>query len=145
MTETPRAVVDRVTTGWLDDPESDVVWTGDHEGRRGVRMRQTVRDFTTVWFAVGDRTVAIEAYVLPAPRFRKDEVYRQALTRNFGNRRIYFALDRLGDLVLVGRIPVDELTVEELELALGEVYELVEVSFRGLVAAGFAREKETPG
>jgi hypothetical protein len=83
--------------------------------------------------------------VLPAPRFRKDEVYRQALTRNFGNRRIYFALDRLGDLVLVGRIPVDELTVEELELALGEVYELVEVSFRGLVAAGFAREKETPG
>lgn len=145
MTKTSRALVDRVTQGWLDDPESDVVWAGDHEGRRGVRMRQTVRDFTTVWFDVGDRTVAVEAYVLPAPRFSKDEVYRQALVRNSGTRRIHFALDRLGDLVLVGRIPVDELTVEELELTLGEIYELVEVSFRGFVAAGFAREKETPG
>jgi hypothetical protein len=145
VTETPRALVDRVAGGWLDDPESDVVWAGDHEGRSGVRMRQTVRDFTTVWFDVGDRTVAIEAYVLPAPRFRRDEVYRQALARNAGSRRLHFALDRLGDLVLVGRIPIDELSEGELELALGEVYELIEVSFRGLVAAGFAREKETRG
>ena len=106
-------------------------------------MRQTVRDFTTVWFAVGDRTVSIEAYVLPAPPFRREEVYRQALVRNAGRRRIHFALDRHGDLVLVGRIPLAEMTDEELELALGEVYELVEVSFPALVAAAFGREKET--
>jgi hypothetical protein len=133
----------RVTQAWVDDPDGDVVWAGDHEGRRGVRMRQTVRDFTTVWFTVGDRTVAIEAYVLPSPPHRRDEVYRQALARNAGTRRVHFALDVEGDLVLVGRIPVDEASEHELELALGEVYAMVEVSFRPLVAAAFAREKET--
>lgn len=138
------SLVERVTDGWLADPDSAVVWAGDHEGRRGVRMRQQARDMTTVWFEVGQRTVRIEAYVLPAPPRRADEVYRQVLTRNAGTRRMAFALDRLGDLVLVGRIPLEHLTEHELELALGEIYDLVEVAFPGLVAAAFGREKKPP-
>lgn len=138
-------LVERVTVRWLDDPESAVVWTGDHEGRRGVRMRQSVRDMTTVWFEVGQRTVRIEAYVLPAPPGDAGEVHRQALARNAGTRRMSFALDRLGDLVIVGRIPLEHLTEEELELALGEVYDLVEVAFPPMVRAAFGREKKTRG
>jgi hypothetical protein len=137
-------LVERVTDAWLEDPESAVVWAGYHEGRRGVRMRQTVRDMTTVWFAVGQRTVTIEAYVLPKPPQHAAEVYRQALARNAGTRRMSFALDRLGDLVIVGKIPVDHLSEVELDLALGEVYDLVEVAFPGLVRAAFDREKKPP-
>ena len=137
------ALLETVTDGWVEDDASDVVWSGDFEGRRGVRMRQQVRDFTTVWFDVGQRTVAIEAYVLPSPPNRREEVFRQCLVRNAGVRRIHFALDRDGDVVLVGRVPLAELSEQELELALGEVYDLVERSFRALVAAAFAREKET--
>lgn len=133
-------LLQRVTEGWVADPDGDVVWSGDHEGRRGVRMRQTVRDMTTVWFEVGDRTLRVEAYVLPSPPQARDEVFRIALTHNARTRRVAFALDRLGDLVLVARIPLAEVTEEELELTLGEVYELVEVSFRALVAAAFGRE-----
>jgi hypothetical protein len=133
----------RITEGWVSDSESDVVWSGDFEGRRGVRMRQQVRDFTTVWFVVGQRTIAVEAYVLPSPPARREEVFRQCLVRNAGVRRIHFALDRDGDIVLVGRIPLAEVDEQELELALGEVYELVERSFRSLVRTAFAREKET--
>lgn len=144
MTDAAR-LVERVTEGWLEDPESAVVWAGYHEGRRGLRMRQEVRDMTTVWFEVGQRTVMIEAYVLPKPPQQADEVYRQALTRNAGTRRMAFALDRLGDLVIVGKIPLDHLSEEELELAVGEVYDLVEVAFPGLVRAAFAREKKPPG
>lgn len=134
-------LVDLVTGAWLADPNSAVVWAGDHEGRRGIRMRQLVRDMTTVWFNVGDRTVSIEAYVLPKAPKNPDEVYRQALTRNSATRRMAFALDRQGDLVLVGKIPLESLSEHELELALGEIYELVEVSFKALVAAAFGREK----
>ena len=136
------ALLERVTEAWVADAESDVVWSDDFEGRRGVRMRQQIRDFTTVWFEVGQRTVAVEAYVLPSPPSRREEVFRQCLVRNAGVRRIHFALDRDGDVVLVGRIPLAELDEEELELALGEVYDLVERSFRPLVTAAFAREKE---
>ena len=134
-------LVERVTEGWLADPESSVVWAGQFEGRRGVRMGQLVRDMTTVWFEVGERTVSAEAYVLPKPPHNADEVYRQALTRNAGTRVMAFALDHRGDLILVGKIPIESVAELELELMLGEIYELVEVSFRGLVAAGFAREK----
>lgn len=135
-------LVEEVTEAWLDDPESSVVWTGYHEGRRGVRMRQQVRDMTTVWFSIGQRTVSIEAYVLPKPPNRAEEVYRQVLSRNSGTRRMAFALDRLGDLVIVGRIPLEHLTEHELELCLGEVYGMVEVAFPALVKAAFAREKK---
>lgn len=134
-------LVDRVTEAWLADPGSSVVWTGDHEGRRGVRMRQVVRDMTTVWFEVGARTVSIEAFVLPTVPSTRGEVFRQALMRNAGTRSMAFALDAQGGLVLVGKIPISSLSEHELELALGEVYELIEVSFRGLVAASFDREK----
>lgn len=135
-------LVAEVTDAWAADPDSDVVWAGDHEGRRGVRMRQTVRDFTTVWFAVGDRTVTVEAYVLPSPPAAREEVFRQCLARNAGTRRVAFALDREGDVVLTGKIPVEGVSSHELELTLGEVYDLVEVAFRPMVRIAFAREKE---
>lgn len=136
-------LVSAVTEGWVDDPDGDVVWSGDFEGRRGVRMRQSVRDYTTVWFEVGQRTVRVEAYVLPSPPRHREEVFRQCLTRNAGTRRMHFALDGNGDLVIVGRIPLDEVTAEELELVLGEVYGLVEVAFPSLVRAAFGRENKT--
>lgn len=144
MSDVARLLVE-VTDAWVADPEGAVVWAGDSEGRRGVRMRQQARDMTTVWFAAGDRTVRVEAYVLPAPARNVAEVYRQCLVRNATTRRMAFALDRCGDLVLVGRIPVEEVTDHELEMTLGEIYDLIEVAFRGLVAAGFEREKKTPG
>lgn len=136
------ALVEAVADRWAGDPDGDVVWSGDHEGRRGVRMRQTVRDFTTVWFAVGERFVSVEAYVLPSPPSGREEVFRQCLVRNASTRRMRFALDADGDVVLVGRIPVSEVDAEALDLVLGEIYELVEVSFRPLVRAAFPREKK---
>ena len=132
-------VVAAVTAAWVDDPESDVVWAGDHEGRRGVRMRQTVRDFTTVWFEVGERTLRIEAGVIPEPRLHHLEVYRQCLVRNTATRRLHFAVDGEGAVLLVGRIPAAEVTPHELELALGEVWDLVEVAFSPLVRLAFSR------
>lgn len=143
MIET-RALVEAVTDAWLADPEAAIEWAGDHEGRRGVRMAQTVRDKTTVWFDCGERTVTVEAYVLPPPERDPGEAFRQALVRNHSTRRMRFAVDRHGSLVLIGKIPNETLTEEELELALGEVYDLIEVSFPGLVRAAFGREKKAP-
>ncbi len=138
-----RGLVAAVTAAWAADPASDVVWAGEHEGRLGVRMAQRVRDFTTVWFDVGDRTVGVEAYVLPAPPGDAAEVHRQCLRRNESAWRVHFALDRHGDVFLLGRVPLDELSAEELDAVLGAVYEAVEVSFRSLVRAGFARREKS--
>ena len=121
---------------WLEDPDSSVEYAEEVEGRWAVRMRQGVRDATTVWFDVGERSLWFEAYVLPAPPVAA-EVHRQALTRNRSAWRAFFALDEEEAVVIRGRIAADRVTLEELDRALGEVYEMVELAFRPMVRAGF--------
>ncbi len=103
---------------WLEDPESDVVHVeevsgsapGDESAMRrwAVRMKQTVRDATTVWWEIGQRSLRCEAYVLPAPESDPSEVHRQCLVRNATAWRIHFAVDREGAVVLRGRLPAGE-------------------------------------
>lgn len=135
---TERLIAD-VAKAWVDDELNDVVYTEYLDGKRAVRVAQQVRDFTTIWFETGDRTVVCEAYVLPVPPDRAPEVYRQAMFRNFTTWRVHFAIDPTGELYLRGRMANEDTTPETLEAVLAEVYELVEVSFRPLVRAAFAR------
>jgi hypothetical protein len=121
------------------DDSSDVVNAEEFEGRWAVRMTQQVRDFTTVWFEVGERTVGFEAYVLPNPPAAHHEVYRQLLTRNHRMWRAHFSVDKEGDVFLLGRVSVEEWSVDALDAVLGAVYEAVELSFRSLLRAGFAQ------
>jgi hypothetical protein len=119
------------------DDSSDVVNAEEFEDRWAIRMTQQVRDFTTVWFEVGERTVGFEAYVLPNPPGGHQEVFRQLLTRNHRMWRAHFSVDKDGDLFLVGRVSVEEWDAHALDAVLGAVYEAVELSFRGLLRAGF--------
>ena len=138
-----RSVLDRRIAAWLDDPESNVEYTEELEGRIAVRMRQEARDATTVWFTVGDHSLGYEAYLMPSPP-GPTEVFRQALVRNARGWRVFFALDGEGGLVLRGRLAAASVTMLELDLILGEIYETTEVAFRPMIRAGFT-ERETSG
>ena len=124
---------------WVADPESDVVAAEPVEGRWAVRMAQQTRDFTTVWVTPGDLTVAFEAYVLPAPPQRLEEVFRLLLVRNHRAWRAHFAVGADGGIYLFGRVEADRATEETLQYVFAELYELVEISFRPLIRIGFAR------
>ena len=87
-------LVTTVTRAWVEDPDSAVVWSGEYEGRLGIRMSQQSRDYTTVWFDVGERTVGLEAYLLPAPPRNAAEVHRQALIRNWRSWPVWIATNR---------------------------------------------------
>lgn len=132
-----RAAIDR----WLADPDGDVVYAEEVEGRWAVRMRQTVRDATTVWWDEGTYTIAAEAYVLPAPPDDAAPAYRLALVRNHPTWRVHFALDAEGAFVLRGRVASDS-TFEDLDLLLGEIYQMVEITFRPLVSLAFGRREK---
>ena len=131
-----RSILEERIRLWLDDAESNVVYAEEVEGRWAVRMTQETRDATTVWFDVGERSLWFEAYVLPAP-VEPAEVHRQALVRNLRGWRCFFALDHEGAVVLRGRLAADQVTIEELDRVLGEVYETIEISFRPMARAGF--------
>jgi hypothetical protein len=128
---------------WLDDPESSVEYAEEVEGRWAVRMHQDIRDATTVWIEIGERSLKFEAYLMPAPA-DTTEVYRQALVRNNTTWRVFFALDGEGVVLLRGRIAVAQVTIGELDLVLGEIYAMVEVAFRPMIRAGFS-SRETSG
>jgi hypothetical protein len=142
-----KAVLEATFRRWLEDPESDVVHVEqvNESGlepsirRWAVRMRQTVRDATTVWWEIGQRSLRCEAYVLPASERDPSEVYRQCLIRNATAWRVHFAVDREGAVVLRGRLLLTQVTAEELDLLLGEIYETIEVSFRPMLEAWLAR------
>lgn len=136
------AAVEAATLRLAEDPDSDVVWAGEYEGRLGVRMAQQVRDFTTVWFEVGERTVGYEAYVLPELDGDTSEVWRQCLVRNAAMWRAHFALDRHGAVVLRGRFPVERASFAEVDAVLGAIYEAVELSFKALLAAWRSRREK---
>jgi len=112
---------------WVDDAESAVEYAEYVEGRWAVRVRQEVRDFTTIWWSAGQRSIWAEAFVWPPPR-RPAESYRMCLTWNRRCWRVHFALDEDGALVLRGRTT----DPEELEMILAEMYEMVEVTFNAL-------------
>lgn len=137
----PRDVLEAAIRRWLNDPDSAVVYAEQLDGRWAVRMTQEVRDATTVWFTVGERSIGVEAYVLGAPAVDPGEAYRQCLVRNARTWRIHYALDAEGAMVLRGRIAVRHVSSHELDLVLGEIYETVEVSFRSLARVAFDREK----
>jgi len=127
-----REVLERRIEGWLADPESSVEYAEELDGRWAVRMRQEARDATTVWFTIGQRSIEYEAYVLPAAE-GGSELFEQALHRNMRAWRAYFALDQEGELLLRGRLAQSHLTDLELDLALGEIYDAIEVAFRPLL------------
>ena len=137
--EQAAALLTQVIDSWVADPDSDVVYAEKVEGRLAVRMRQEVREATTVWFWVGDRSLIAEAYVIPAPA-EAEVAYRQALVRNGRSFRVNFALDHEGALVLRARIPLERVNANELSYLLAEIYETIEISFRSL--AGLIRQRE---
>lgn len=136
------SILDEAIDRWLTDPESDVEYAEKVEHRWATRMSQTVRDATTVWWTVGEYSILAEAYVLPAPPGDPAAVYRLALRRNASNWTAAFVLDGEGALVIRGRVPMASADFESLDRLLGEIYAMVELSFRPLVKLAFGtREK----
>lgn len=140
--EAARQLLERVTEDWVADPDSDAVWAGAHEGRWGVRLRQRTREATTIWFDVAERTIGVEAYLLPSPPREREEVYRQALRRNLTAWPATIGVDSDGDLFIVARVPIANLTQTDIDRAVGAVYQLVDLAFPSMISTGFApREK----
>lgn len=92
---------------------------------------------TTVSMAVGPQALTINAFVCRRPDENAEEVYRWLLQQNARSFGVAYALDRLGDIYLVGRIPVTGLRDEDLDRLLGSVLRGSDESFNTLLRLGF--------
>jgi len=127
-----REVLEARIAAWLGSPGSWVEYAEAVEDRWAVRVRQESRDVTTVWFWPRQVSLEYEAYVLPIDG-QPAELLHQALLRNNRSWRCFFALDGQGGLVLRGRLAGEEVTMENLDLVLGEIVEMIDVAFRPML------------
>lgn len=95
------------------------------------------RHRTLVWLIVGAHEVLLESFVCRKPDENHEEVYRFLLQRNARLRTVAYALDAVGDIHLVGRLPVGSVTAAEIDTVLGVVLATSDEDFNAILERGF--------
>jgi Putative bacterial sensory transduction regulator len=93
---------------------------------------------TSVALTLGEHALTINAFVARNPDENHQKVYRWLLERNRRMFAVSFAVDHLGDIYLVGRLPLESVTPEELDRLMGSVLEYSDSSFNTILDLGFA-------
>jgi hypothetical protein len=120
----------------LKDAELD--WESPEPGSYVVKLPGTRKLSTTCSLLVGKHSLSINAFVIRHPDENDAAVHRWLLERNLRLFGVSYAIDRLGDIYLAGRLPLSVITPEELDRLLGTVLEAADGSFNTLLELGFA-------
>ena len=87
---------------------------------------------------IGDHSLSINAFVIRKPDENKAAVFEYLLNRNASMYSIAFAVNELGDIYLVGRLPLDAVNEREIDRILGAVLQYADSSFNPLLELGFS-------
>ena len=87
---------------------------------------------------IGDHSLSINACVIRKAEEDKVGVYEYLLKKNAGMYSIAFAVNELGDIYLVGRLPLEAVSEREIDRILGEVLQYADSSFNPLLELGFS-------
>jgi hypothetical protein len=138
------AVLERQIDEWLGElaHEHDhivaVDRSPDGDARWFVRMRGDDKDFITVWFSLGQRTLRFETYVMPAPEENHADLYEHVLRRNDRIVGARFSIGAEDGIYLRGETLVGQVDFDVLDDVLGLLYAQVEQCFLGMIRIGFA-------
>lgn len=87
---------------------------------------------------VGDHSLSINAFVIRKPDENEDQVHHWCMSKNASMYGLAFAINQLGDIYLVGRLPLEAVNAQELDRILGSVLQYSDSSFNPLLEIGFA-------
>lgn len=87
---------------------------------------------------VGDHSLSINAFVIRKPDENEDQVHHWCMSKNASMYGLAFAINQLGDIYLVGRLPLGAVNAQELDRILGSVLQYSDSSFNPLLEIGFA-------
>ncbi|GAA2707044.1 MULTISPECIES: YbjN domain-containing protein [Streptomyces] len=131
-TPAAKAVIERTLR------EADLEWESPADGTYVVKLPGTRKLSTTVSLKVGRHSLSVNAFVVRCPDENHAAVHRWLLERNTRLYGVAYAIDHLGDVYLVGRLPLAAVTPEEIDRILGTVLEHADGSFNTLLEMGFA-------
>ena len=93
---------------------------------------------TNCWLVAGRHSLLVEAFVCRKPDENVEEFQRFLLRKNARMYAVAFSVDAVGDVYLVGRLPLHAVTAEEVDRLLGSVLTYADESFDPLLEIGFA-------
>jgi hypothetical protein len=118
--------------------ETELDWTSPGDGQFFVRLPGTNKLATNCWLVVGRHALLVEAFVCRRPDENAEEFLRFLLRRNARMYAVAFSVDKAGDVYLVGRLPLQAVTADEVDRLLGAVLQYADESFNPLLELGFA-------
>ncbi len=137
-------LLDRQITSWLMSmmERNETIVAVDRgepdEHRWYVRMHGEEKEFTTVWFTLGQRTLQFETYVMPAPEENAEQLYEHVLRRNESLVGVHFSIGIEDAIFLRGELPLRMVDEDELDRVVGTLYSTVERIFPTIIRIGFA-------
>lgn len=90
-----------------------------------------------VALAIGEHTFRVESFVARNPDENHENVYRWMLEENRKLLTVAFCLDTFGDIYLRGSLPIENLTLNDVDQILGVVISESDRSFNILLELGF--------
>ncbi|MBA2947261.1 YbjN domain-containing protein [Streptomyces himalayensis] len=117
---------------------AELEWESPESGSYVVKLPGTRKLSTTVSLLVGRHSLSLNAFVIRHPDENEAGVHRWLLERNLKLYGVSYAVDPLGDIYLVGKLPLAAVTPEEVDRLLGSVLEAADGSFNTLLELGFA-------
>jgi len=92
---------------------------------------------TMTWLVVGDHSLHVEAFFIRQPDENHQAFYRWLLERNARMYAVSFAVDNVGDVYLVGRLPLTAVCADEIDRILGSVLTYSDEWFDTALELGF--------
>ena len=103
-----------------------------------VRLEGQHKLATMTWLIVGSHSLHVEAFFCRQPDENHAAFYRFLLERSGRMYGVHFALDPVGDVYLVGRLPLASIAAGEIDRLLGCVLSYSDENFDQALMIGFA-------
>jgi Putative bacterial sensory transduction regulator len=103
-----------------------------------VRLEGQHKLVTMAWLITETHSLHVEAFFCRQPDENHAEFYRYLLERGSRMFGVHFALDQVGDVHLVGRLPLSAISAEEIDRLLGCVLSYSDDNFDQALMLGFA-------
>lgn len=118
--------------------DAELEWESPEPGSYVVGLPGTRKLSTTCSMIIGKHSLSINAFVIRHPDENEAGVHRWLLERNLRLYGVSYAIDSLGDIYLVGKLPLSVVTPAEIDRLLGSVLEAADGPFNSLLELGFA-------
>lgn len=118
--------------------EADVEWEEASPGFFVVVLPGEQKLRTNVSLTVGGDNVVVNAFVIRHPDENTAAVHRWLLERNQRIFGLAYAIDHLGDIFLVGTLPIEGFTTDVMDRLMGAVLLHSDQAFNTLLELGFA-------